>query len=260
MKKNVHKVIIESVANFSSGKITGRALVPGISRNGNQYTPDQMESAKNLGVPLKLDWEHTSENIGNVVFTYDNTLQEMHYTGTVTDAKRLAEIKNGSYQVSIEASVDEVMQSCTPKRCYNMLVGLTMEGLAITNSPGITATTLQVMESKQDWNPIITKCESCVSDCLQKKSEMGKDPSDPQQQAICYSECGEKKEATYPWDQCIADQLDRGYTQDQADKICGAIRAQNESTEDLKQKIKDLEAKVAKANTCSTCGKAKKVL
>ena len=227
MKKNVHKVIIESVANFSSGKITGRALVPGISRNGNQYTPDQMESAKNLGVPLKLDWEHTSENIGNVVFTYDNTLQEMHYTGTVTDAKRLAEIKNGNYQVSIEASVDEVMQSCTPNRCYNMLIGLTMEGLAITNSPGITATTLLV-ESKQDWNPIITKCESCVSDCLQKKADMGKDPSDPQQQAICYSECGEKKESA--------------------------------EIDNLKQQIKDLEAKVAKANTCSTCGKAKKVL
>ncbi|MFM7795207.1 MAG: hypothetical protein ACKO7N_00385, partial [Candidatus Nitrosotenuis sp.] len=130
---------------------------------------------------------------------------------------------------------------------------------AITNSPGVTATTLQIMESKQSWNPIIVKCESCVSDCLAKKSEMGKDPQDPQNQAICYSECGDTKEATYPWDQCVADQLDKGYTEDQASKICGSIKAKNESTEidALKKQVADLEARITKSNVCATCGKVK---
>lgn len=224
-----HKVVIESTATISSGKISGRALIPGISRNGNQYTPDQMAEAKNLGVPLKLDWEHTDENIGSVTFSYDNVLQEMHYVGTVTSEKRLQEIKNGDYQVSIEASVDEVLQSCTPKRCYNMLIGLTMEGLAITASPGLTTTTLQVLESKQTWNPIILKCESCVSDCLQKKSEMGKDPQDPQNQAICYSEC-EEKEAKPETDKCVEDKMKKDdemhkYKKQEICAICGKKKA-----------------------------------
>lgn len=33
--------------------------------------------------------------------------------------------------------------------------------------------------------------------------------------------------ADYPWDQCISDQLDRGYSQDSAERICGAIKAEN---------------------------------
>ena len=173
-----HKVIIESIATVSNGKISGRALVPGISRNGNQYTPDQMESARNLNTPLKLDWEHSDEVIGSVTFSYDKNLQEMHYSGVVTSQNRLNEMKNGSYQVSIEAGVEEVLQSCTPKKCYNMLIGLTMEGLGITNNPGVTATTLQITESKQDWDIIDSKCEKCVKESETPKEDLSKKVAD----------------------------------------------------------------------------------
>jgi hypothetical protein len=33
--------------------------------------------------------------------------------------------------------------------------------------------------------------------------------------------------ASYPWDQCIQDQLDKGESQESAEKICGSIKAQN---------------------------------
>lgn len=31
--------------------------------------------------------------------------------------------------------------------------------------------------------------------------------------------------ATYPWDECVADQLDRGYSEESANNICGWIKA-----------------------------------
>jgi len=44
--------------------------------------------------------------------------------------------------------------------------------------------------------------------------------------------CGKKyqraevvDEASYPWDKCIDDQLDRGESKEEANKICGSIRA-----------------------------------
>lgn len=33
--------------------------------------------------------------------------------------------------------------------------------------------------------------------------------------------------ADYPWDDCIADQLDKGYDEESANKICGYIKAKN---------------------------------
>ena len=33
--------------------------------------------------------------------------------------------------------------------------------------------------------------------------------------------------ADYPWDECIADQLDKGHDEESANKICGYIKAQN---------------------------------
>ncbi len=47
--------------------------------------------------------------------------------------------------------------------------------------------------------------------------------------------------AKYPWDQCIADQLKRGYTKEQAQKICGAIRARSKEGE-IELEKKDLTA------------------
>jgi hypothetical protein len=37
--------------------------------------------------------------------------------------------------------------------------------------------------------------------------------------------------ADYPWDDCISDQIKKGYTEDVAKKICGKIKAENQSAE-----------------------------
>jgi len=44
-------------------------------------------------------------------------------------------------------------------------------------------------------------------------------------QAMHQAIMARKSEAEYPWDQCIQDQLDRGYDEETAKKICGAIKA-----------------------------------
>jgi hypothetical protein len=49
-------------------------------------------------------------------------------------------------------------------------------------------------------------------------------------------DCGCMKEqefAPYPWPECIKDQLDRGYSEEVAQKICGKIKAMNNSKEDF---------------------------
>lgn len=39
--------------------------------------------------------------------------------------------------------------------------------------------------------------------------------------------------AAYPWDQCVADQIDRYGDKDTAEKICGAIKAMYASKEEM---------------------------
>lgn len=136
------KIIFTGLAEIEGSRIWGRAMVPGISRNFNLYTPDQMEISNGLGVPLRLDWEHTEEVIGSVIFTYNKELQELHYEGTVTKQSRMNEIKDGKYQVSIEADCESVEHVCTENQCYNMALGITWEGMGITDRPGVTASTL----------------------------------------------------------------------------------------------------------------------
>lgn len=49
-------------------------------------------------------------------------------------------------------------------------------------------------------------------------------------------DCGCMKEqefAPYPWNECIQDQLDSGYSQEVAEKICGKIKAMNNSQEEF---------------------------
>lgn len=40
--------------------------------------------------------------------------------------------------------------------------------------------------------------------------------------------------ASYPWDQCISDQLAAGYSQDAAERICGSIKEKNMSVEEAR--------------------------
>lgn len=55
--------------------------------------------------------------------------------------------------------------------------------------------------------------------------------------AICYTSVVEAREAEYPWDQCIADQKARGYGDERAAKICGAIRARGSESRRIEASI-----------------------
>lgn len=159
----MHKLVLESVGTLKGRVIEGIALTPSVSLNHNIYSAEEIDATRNLNVPLKADWEHTSENIGHVVYTLDPDNHVLKYTATITDEKRASELQEGVHRVSIEANVDEVTESCNRKGCYNLLSGLTMEGIGITQTPGVVQTTMRIVESFQDWKPITdgtcTKCK-----------------------------------------------------------------------------------------------------
>ena len=162
----MHHVIIESVGTVKGRIIEGTALMPTISENGNIYTGEEIDRTQNLNVPLKADWEHTSENIGQVVYTLDPKTHTLFYRATITSEKRASEITEGVHKVSIEAGVQEVVKSCTPIRCYNLLSGITMEGIGITTNPGVLSATLNIVESFQDWNAFHDHCDDCSNSSL----------------------------------------------------------------------------------------------
>lgn len=162
----MHRVVIESTGTVKGRVIEGTALVPTVSLNGNIYTAEEIDKAKNLNTPLKADWEHTSENIGHVVYTLDPKNHTLFYRATITSESRAVEITEGVHKVSIEAGVEEVARSCTPARCYNLVSGITMEGIGITKQPGVPQTTLSIIESFQDWNPLHEHCEDCSNSSL----------------------------------------------------------------------------------------------
>jgi len=162
----MHHVIIESTGTVKGRTIEGIALVPTVSENGNIYTADEIDKAQNLNTPLKADWEHTAENVGQVVYTLDPRTHTLFYRATITSEKRANEITEGVHKVSIEAAVSEVAKSCTPVRCYNLISGITMEGIGITSNPGVLSTTLSIIESKQTWNAIHEHCPECSNSSL----------------------------------------------------------------------------------------------
>lgn len=218
-----HKVVIESVGTLKGRVIEGIALTPAVSLNRNIYSIEAIDSAKNLNIPLKADWEHTEEIIGSVTYSKGPN-HSILYKATIT-TERANEIKEGLHKVSIEAEVDDVVNSCNRKGCYNLIDGITFEGIGITTNPGVQTTTLNIVESYQDWKPITNHlCENCVSNCLQNKADKGIEIDD-QAKAICFSEC-EKKES-----------------------------------EELKSKIEQLEKKIEDLSKpkCVNCGKVKKI-
>ena len=101
------KLIVESVSEVSeTAKITGIALVPRISRNGNLYTKSEMEKADGVTVPL--NWEHDSSKIiGSVTFSYNPALEQLFYEGTVTDEKYSTMVKNKKLFNELKYNVDD---------------------------------------------------------------------------------------------------------------------------------------------------------
>ena len=157
----MYKVIIESQGLFKDRKISGIALTPTFSVNGNSYPPDVIDDAQNIGTPLKVFWEHTAEEVGTVVYTLDPVTHTIYYDAIITDQKRASEIKEGIHKVSIDALGRGTTKTCTPRRCYYTPMGLIMDGISITTIPSVPTATLVIRES-QDFPVILNgKCDEC---------------------------------------------------------------------------------------------------
>jgi len=66
--------------------------------------------------------------------------------------------------------------------------------------------------------------------CVTKVKAKGGDDVNPY--AVCHASTGEIEEEAYPWGQCQADQKKAGHDKDSANKICGSIKAGNETIEE----------------------------
>ena len=156
------KVILESTGMVKGRIIEGTALTPAVSLNRNIYSIESIDTARNLNMPLKADWEHTSEVVGTVSFSKGPN-HSITYRAEITSLDRASQLKEGVHKVSIEASVDEVVSSCNKKGCYNLVDGITFEGIGITTNPGVQTTTLNIIESSQEWPVILeSNCEKCT--------------------------------------------------------------------------------------------------
>lgn len=76
-----------------------------------------------------------------------------------------------------------------------------------------------------------------ISRCI---SELYNEYGQEQSAGICYSQWRDKDQmseevfADYPWDECVSDQLDKGYSEESANKICGFIRWSNMNADEFK--------------------------
>ena len=227
------KVIFESIGKLTGRVIEGIALTPAVSLNHNIYSSEAIDNAKNIGVTLPANWEHTEEIIGDVVYSQGPNHSILYRAEIKTE--RASELVQGIHKVSIEANIDEVVESCNKKGCYNLIDGITFEGIGITVNPGVQTTTLNIVESYQDWRVIKHICEKCkenkcVSDCIQDKDII----IDDQAIAICHNECGVSQET---------------------------VLVNEEDQNEIKIKIEQLEKQVADLSRpkCTTCGKNKKI-
>jgi hypothetical protein len=193
----VHKLVVESVATKKGDVFEGIALTPSVSLNHNIYSAEEIDNAKNLGVPLRADMDHSDKIVGEVVYSLDKQNHILNYRATVTDESVLADLNDGTYKVSIEASVEEVAQSCNKKGCYNLLSGLSMEGIGFTRNPGVVTTTLNVVESFQDWTPIkeshCGKCSVIESEEVKKLEDKISELETKLNKATTCKTCGKHK-------------------------------------------------------------------
>jgi hypothetical protein len=156
------KLLIESVAQLKGKTLEGVALSPTVSLNGNIYSIEEIERIQGLNIPLIADWEHTDERVGSVVYELKGST--VFYKITMESESRMKELvdSNGIYRVSIEADVNNVVESCSKLRCYNLLEGITLSGIGVTKNPGVQSTTLNIIESKQEWPVIEKNCKKCM--------------------------------------------------------------------------------------------------
>ncbi len=143
----IQKIRLESYAVIDErAHITGVALIPRISRNNNLYTKAELERFNNVKVPL--NWEHDrSKEIGFVTFHYNAELETVYYDGFITDESAAQLARNKTLFTSIEAEPVSMKDVCnSPGDCFHMPFGLVPQALALTETPGVPETTVNVIE------------------------------------------------------------------------------------------------------------------
>ena len=132
---------------FENAKIEGVALIPTISRNNNLYTKKELENFDGQRVPL--NWEHDSNKvIGHATFHFDPETFTVFYEGVIEDPASASLAKNRTLYTSIEANPTMQREVCnTPGDCFNMPSGLRPIALALTETPGVVQTTVEIVES-----------------------------------------------------------------------------------------------------------------
>jgi len=149
---------IESYATIDeSAKIQGVALIPRISRNNNLYTKEEL--VRFNGVTVPLNWEHNPDKvIGEVTFQYDSTSETVFYEGEITDPSAALLAANKLLYTSIEATPTNVQKICNGSTdCFHMPFGLVPEGLALTETPGVPETSVNVL--KESVIQTINQCK-----------------------------------------------------------------------------------------------------
>jgi len=142
-------IIKEGFATIDErARITGIALIPRISRNDNLYTKEELKRFHNVKVPL--NWEHDPARIiGTVTFHYNADIEQVSYEGMIDDDAAADLARNRTLYTSIEANPVDVKTICNGGQdCFNMPFGLTPVALALTETPGVPETTVNLMEHK----------------------------------------------------------------------------------------------------------------
>ncbi len=160
LKVAFKKIIIEAYSQIDEkAHIHGVALIPRISRNNNLYTKEELKRFDNVTVPL--NWEHDKDKrIGTVTFRYNEELETVYYEGDITDESAAILARNKTLFTSIEADPQDMKEICNgPNDCFHMPHGLRPVALALTETPGVPETTVQVVEN------YINECRKHMSEC-----------------------------------------------------------------------------------------------
>jgi hypothetical protein len=143
----LHKIRLESYARIDEkAHISGVALIPRISRNNNLYTKEELKRFNNVKVPL--NWEHDrNKEIGFVTFHYNAELETVYYDGFITDESAAQLARNKTLFTSIEAEPVSMKDVCNGGGdCFHMPFGLVPQALALTETPGVPETSVNVIE------------------------------------------------------------------------------------------------------------------
>jgi hypothetical protein len=149
--KRVHEQIAQilpfRVLEAAEGKplrIAGVAMVAGMSRNHNVYTPEELSdfAPKLVGAPLYLEHVTVESAIGKVTkCDFDAQSKSLLYEAEIYDPTIAEKIRNGLIQhVSVGADYDTLDSANVPHGLHNAEMSL----VAV---PGIPETNIQVLES-----------------------------------------------------------------------------------------------------------------